>query len=265
MASLAEVDRDLDAVLVDAARLASVRAATRARLALADVDRELSALSNGARLERVASTVSDPGPRTEEVAIVSAAVAVEEAPPHEPLSLDLDSGETGLEEPDELPREATYAAVSMPVEADRVEADRPVEVEAPFPETRPASIVPPLAVDDPNVDLAALLGDSDPMREDEGAAPLSMGEIEPEPTMMFTAEDAARYSRPAPGLDDSLEGEESVELDLDEEVIEIDDEEQAAAAPKTAPPPPPRTAPPAPPGSRPPGPGFLGKILQRKS
>jgi hypothetical protein len=262
MSSLAEIDRDLDAVVVDAALLSAVRGAARPRVPLGEVDRELEALSSGVALREAPRPDAVPPPTADDASVPEMEVSAAEH-----LALDLDSGETGLE--DELPREPTSAGAAMPVEPEPVAA-------APAPEVRPASVAPPpLAVDDPNVDLAALLGDSDPMREDEGAAPLSMGEIEPEPTAMFTAEDAARYSRPAPPLEDALamlEGadEESVELDLDSEMIEIEDDEPAeAAAPRTAPPPPPpRTAPPAPPASRPPpppGPGFLSKILGRKS
>jgi hypothetical protein len=261
MLDLAEIDRDLDAVVVDAAHLSEVRGARRARLALGDVDHELAALSNGAHIEprpmREAPPVAAP------IVAEAAPAAPPPAPAVEPLALDLDPGEAGFDDVDDLPREPTSASAAMPVEL----------IEP--PPARPPSVAPAaLSVDDPNMDLASLLGESDPMRADEGAAPLSMAEMEPEPTAMFTAEDAARYSRPAPPLDETLAGmlegteEESVELDLDADMIEIDDEEaaQSAAAPKTAPPPPPKTAPPPPPsGSRPPAPGFLGKILQRKS
>lgn len=295
MSSLSEIDRDLDQIVVDAARLAEVRKGVLARgtLGAKDADAELQALASGvvvaprAAVPAVARAVEAPRPDTEppppdadegppsglidvpDDVLASAelpavlALEAEAAPPAEPLSLDLDSEETGLgPEPDELPAIATSASVRPPPEVMAPVLEP--EYHAPPTETRALG-------DDPSADLASLLGDSDPMR-DEGSVPLVGEEMEPEPTAMFTAEDAERYSRPAPPLDEELMEGSDVELDLDE-MIEIEEDEPAeepvaAAPPRTAPPPPPRTGPPPPPGSRPseapPARGFLGKLLQRK-
>lgn len=288
MASLAEIDRDLDQIPVDASRLADVQKASRAKLALAAVDEELAALGAGAsvppRPVTSASVVSaapavapppeqDEAPPSGQIDVPDHVLASSELPavlaitppeePAAPLSLDLDSGETGLDDPGELAREPTSASAVLPVEAPAP----PTADLAPPTETRALT---DSGIDDPNQDLASLLGDSDPMR-DEGAAPLASMEIEPEPTMMFSAEDAERFSRPAPPMSDDEVAETSdVELDLDEEILELDDDAPAAEAaprPRTQPPPPPRTAPPPPPGrpsEAPQGRGFLGKLLQRK-
>jgi len=279
MSALSEIDRDLDQITVNAAHLAQVRSAVRTRIPLETVDADLAALANGHAVERprrvaAASREEEAAPPSGAVEVsdaelasaeLPAVLAVEPAPVHEPLALDLEPGELGPEpadegaEPVELAPERTSAGVVFPTEpgasAELGGAAEPV-----------AEAATGALLDDPDADFAALLGESDPMR-DEGAAPLSMGEIEPEATMMFTAEDAARYSRPAPPMDDEAD-EESVELDIDEDMIELEEDESPAPAsaappPRTAPPPPPRTAPPPSPSQAPPR-GFLGKILQRK-
>jgi hypothetical protein len=287
MSSLSEIDRDLDQIAVDAGRLADVRkgASARAALVLAEIDTELSSLANGARLERSVTiaiearqplaAVEDDGPPSGQIDVPDDVLRSSElpavlalgpeptpaAPVVPPLSLDLDSGETPFDDAEsELTPVPTSASIVPPVEppeAALLEA-------APPTETRPLDT----KIDDPTADLASLLGDSDPMR-DEGAEPLAVAEIEPEPTMMFSAADAERFSRPAPP--DEQEGLGDLELEVDE-ILELEDEpaEQAEAAPpraRTAPPPPPRTGPPPPPARPsevPPSRGFLGKLLQRK-
>lgn len=156
------------------------------------------------------------------------------------LALDLEAGDAPIELPPE-PRRASPSTVPPPVEHSAE-----------------------LGLDDPNADLAALLGDADPLR-DEGAAPVAddFGELEDEHTMMFTAADAARFSRPPPP--DGASGDD-FELDIEEVVL---DEEllEPVSAPvaRTQPPPPPRTQPPEPPKRPSEAPrGFLGKLLQRK-
>jgi hypothetical protein len=283
MSSLREIDRDLDQIAVDANRLADVQkgVTARGRLALDAVDAELAALGAGVRANGTAPFVrseasridteppppmdDDEGPPSGQIDVpddvlksseLPAVLALPvDSPPREPLSLDLEPGESPFDdEPAELPPIATSASVMPPVEA---------------PAHEPSAYDPPTETrslgDDPTADLASLLGESDPMRE-EGAAPIVPAELEPEPTQMFSAEDAERYSRP-PAADEESEMSD-VELELDE-VIEIEDEpmeEEAVARPRTAPPPPPRTAPPPPPArpSEAPSRGFLGKLLQRK-
>lgn len=292
MSALREVDRDLDQIVVDAARLAEVRkgVAARGKLALAVADDELAALAAGtaalpaasyARPDTEpppppdASALEDEGPPSGQIDVPDHVLAsaelpavlamTPERPAAEPLSLELDSGETPLGGDEELAPIATTASMVLPVEAPAAAAAA-VEHYAPPAESQLGA--------DPTADLASLLGDSDPMR-DEGAMPLAGSEIEPEPTTMFTAEDAERYSRPPSALEslEDLEPASDIELDIEEIDLEEDIEEEeaapAAAAPRTAPPPPPRTAPPPPPGTRPseapaPGRGFLGKLLQRK-
>ena len=122
-------------------------------------------------------------------------------------------------------------------------------------------------IDDPNADLGELLGDADPLRADAEppeAAPLD--DLEDDHTAMFTAADAARFSRPAPP-----DLGEDLEIDIEEVDIEEDEiVQQVAARPpggRTQPPPPPRTPSEAPKSARPseaPARGFLGKLLQRK-
>jgi len=283
MSSLREIDHDLDQITVDAALLAEVQkgVAARGKIALQNADQELAALANGTTPRAVVAkdAVAPPPVAPEEDAPPSgqidvpddvlrsselpAVLALEAGPPAAepvaPLALDLEAdlagadfhdGSTSLEEDTDLAPVKTSASIVPPVEAPRYELQA-------------------LEGDDPNADLASLLGDSDPMREDP-AEPPPPAELEPEPTMMFSAEDAERFSRPAPPLDEDDGGDLELEVD---EIIEIDDEptaepEAAAARPRTAPPPPPRTAPPPPPGTRPSeapqGRGFLGKLLQRK-
>ncbi len=279
MSALREVDRDLDQIVVDADRLTEVRrgVAARGKLGLAAADRELAALGShvppAIPVTRSQARVDTEPPPSGQIDVPDEVLASAELPavlaiqrptpePVEPLSLDLDSGETPLEGEDELAPVPTSASMLLPVEM----APPPAEPER-EPSTEAVSLVD-AGLDDPSADLASLLGDSDPMRE-EGAVPIAPTEIEPEATTMFSAEDAERFSRPAPPMnDDDLAEPSDVELDLDE-VIELEDEEPAVvAAPRarTAPPPPPRTAPPPPPGPRPTDapPGFLGKLLQRK-
>ena len=274
MSSLSEIDRDLDQIAVDAARLADVRNGVSARraLVLAEVDAELASITRGARLERSvsiaidappAAVVEDDGPPSGQIDVpddvlrsseLPAVLALDPEPtaPAEPLSLDLDSGETPFDGAESELEPVMTSASFVPREAAEV---------APPTETRSLDA----GLDDPSADLASLLGDSDPMR-DEGAEPLPVAELEPEATMMFSAEDAARFSRPAPPDEEGLA---DLELEVDE-LIELDEEpaEQAEAAPRarTAPPPPPRTGPPPPPrpSEVPPSRGFLGKLLQRK-
>lgn len=290
MSALREVDNDLDQIVVDTARLAEVRkgVAARGKLALAAADAELAALAEGTAPlgtmvrpdtepppPRDASVLEDEAPPSGQIDVPDDVLASAELPavltvppqpaaPVEPLSLDFDSGETPFGPEEELAPVATTASMVLLLDAP-VPAAPAVDYHAPPTETQPLG-------DDPNADLASLLGDADPMR-DEGAMPLAGSEIEPEPTTMFSAEDAARYSRPPSPLDE-LEPASDIELEIEEieldEEIEEDEGEAAplAAAPRTAPPPPPRTAPPPPPGARPsespPARGFLGKLLQRK-
>lgn len=298
MRSLAEVDRDLDALGVSAARLSETRArATAARPAsLVAADAELEALAAGTTpVARAAERpVSEPAPKPA-------------APEPAPTSSTEDGRGSGLiEVSDEVLRSTELPAV-LALEGVEPEGAAALDDRAPSPEIAGAldalaldldsgetpiemapepapsrasgSTVPPARVDDglddPNADLGALLGEADPLR-DTGAAPsVSAGfddELEDEHTAMFTAADAARFSRPpAP---DATSGED---LELDIEEVVLDDEElleSAAVAParpppgRTQPPPPPRTQPPEPPkGGRPseaPARGFLGKLLQRK-
>lgn len=277
MPSLTEIDRDLDKIAVDPARLAAVQHAARARRALSEIDRELAELGSGTAPRSVPASVdteppvaqapaADDAPPSGQIDVPDDVLASSELPavlalppsdPAPPLSLDLDSGETPLEEPAELAPLSTTASTPFA-------AVVPPDL-GPATETR---ALLDTGADDPSADLASLLGESDPMR-DEGAVPLAP-EIEPEPTTMFTAEDAERYSRPAPAMsdEDDAVAMSDVELDLDE-MIELEEESPAAEAqprPKTAPPPPPRTAPPPPPTrpSEAPPKGFLGKLLQRK-
>jgi hypothetical protein len=333
MSSLAEIDRDLDSVQVDPARLEAVRQGAQARaITLAAADEELAALGvaapraqgvgPSARVEARPRTQPPPRPATEppptrakteppistdadvEVSAGSGVIDVPDevlrhsnlppvlaldasapapetaaeaapAPPPEPLALDLEPGESGLADAPELP--ASHTAVSIPFAS-----AQPIRPPTQPPPPMPVEAAAP--ADDPGADLADLLGDADPMREDEGAAPLApaVEDLEPESTTMFSAEDAERFSRPIDALlGDGPSGD--VELDLDE-MVEIDDLEMAeeepapvAARAPTAPPPPrtapppPRTAPPPPPTHPPDGPrpegsqrGFLGKLLQRK-
>ena len=259
-------------IAVGADHLERVRAAVRERIALDAADAELAGLSRGTRVTRAQSVAvphEQPPPsgliELSDAVLASAdlpaVLAIEPPPVHEPLALDLEPGELGpepaeLDEPEDLPPERTSAGAMIPMEPPTSEFAALV-TEGP-------------SLDDPDADLASLLGESDPMRDDEGSAPLALGEFEPEATTMFSAEDAARYSRPPPPLADEDADAESVELELGDDMIEIEAEDagegEQAAAPRTAPPPPPKTAPP-PPGSRPseaPARGFLGKLLQRK-
>ena len=150
--------------------------------------------------------------------------------------------------------------------------DAPIEL-APEPRRATPSTIPPpversaeVGLDDPHADLASLLGEADPLR-DEGAAPLSedLGELADEHTVMFTAADAERFSRPPPPG-----GASGDDFELDIEEVVLDDEEliepvSAPVAARTQPPPPPRTQPPEPPKRPSEAPrGFLGKLLQRK-
>ena len=280
MSSLREIDHDLDQITVDAALLAEVQKGVTARgkIALSSADQELASLANGtAPRARVATPTpaeddaeSDSPPsgqidvpddvlRSSELpAVLALDPEPPAAEPVAPLALDLEAdlagvdfhdGAASLEEDTDLAPVKTSASIVPPIEAPRFEMQA-------------------LEGDDPNADLASLLGDSDPMRED-AAEPPPPADLEPEPTMMFSAEDAERFSRPAPPLDEEDAGDLELEVD---EIIEMDDEPtaepEAAARPRTAPPPPPRTAPPPPPGTRPSeapqGRGFLGKLLQRK-
>ena len=270
MSSLREIDRDLDQIAVGPGHLERVRATVRERITLVAADAELAGLAQAARVLR-ARSVAEPGEQPPPSGLIElsdaaladadlpAVLAIEPSPVHEPLALDLEPGELGPEpaEPEDLPPERTSAGAVIPME--------------PATNEFAALVAEGPSFDDPDADLASLLGESDPMRDDEGSAPLALGDLEPEATTMFSAEDAARYSRPPPPLTDEDADAESVELELGDDMIELEAEEagegeQAAAAPRTAPPPPPRTAPP-PPGSRPsevPARGFLGKLLQRK-
>lgn len=295
MASLAEIDRDLDHIAVDAAHLQTVRQTTRARLGLSAIDEELRALAEGApSVPRAAPApiAKAPTPATAAPAVVAKPAPAAAPVPHsEPADDGPPSGQ--IDVPDDVlasselpavlalsappPEPAQALALDLESEAGLAADDVP---DLPSVSTNataaPSSAGPPTEshplgadFDDPSADLASLLGDSDPMRDEAGAQPLAPEEMEPEPTSMFTAEDAERYSRPAPPMPDDEPESSDVELDLDAEMLEIEEEPAQAAPPRprTAPPPPPRTAPPPPPtrpSEAPPGKGFLGKLLQRK-
>ena len=181
MPSLTEIDRDLDKIAVDPARLAAVQHAARARRALSEIDRELAELGSGTAPRSVPASVdteppvaqapaADDAPPSGQIDVPDDVLASSELPavlalppsdPAPPLSLDLDSGETPLEEPAELAPLSTTASTPFA-------AVVPPDL-GPATETR---ALLDTGADDPSADLASLLGESDPMR-DEGAVPLA--------------------------------------------------------------------------------------------
>jgi hypothetical protein len=303
MRSLAEVDRDLDSLGVAAERLAQVRArAIEARPAsLSAADEELEALGEGKAPPARAAQPRLADPTPVETHDVAHDVVDEPAAPEDrgsglievsdevlrssdlPAVLALDGLDSdGSPEPAAPNAEIAGALSALALDLDSGEtpiemAPEPRRIESTAPPAMMASALEgasgEMGLDDPDADLGSLLGEADPLRDDPAATPevgAGFDELEDEHTAMFTAADAARFSRPPPP--DGASGED-FELDIEEVVL--DDEElmepAAVAAPRpppgrTQPPPPPRTMPPEPPKNRPSEAprGFLGKLLQRK-
>ncbi len=295
MLSLPEVDRDLDELGVSAGRLSETRArAAKVRPAsLAELEAELEALAAGVTpVERAVRA-----PREEPPEEASGLIEVSEEVLRRsdlPAVLALDGADFEGSPPDsEVSAPLSEVAASAPAPNDDIagalsalaldldSGETPIEL-APEPtaarEPSAVSRAPsPMesVFDDPTADLSTLLGESDPLLD--GGAPLAGSgfdeELPEEHTVMFSAADAERFSRP-PGAD--LTFGEDLEIDIEEVLLDDDelieasaDEGAAPLVGRTQPPPPPRTMPPEPPtGARPseaPARGFLGKLLQRKS
>ncbi|MBX7193188.1 MAG: hypothetical protein K1X94_14130 [Sandaracinaceae bacterium] len=151
---------------------------------------------------------------------------------------------------------------SVPVTPEQSSAKFSVPKDSVHPS--PKSVIPPPpTAAELEADLASMLADELQPPEAPADEP---AELESEATALFSADMfgaapepnlAELISRPPPAGDSS-----DVEIDIDEDVL-VYESESAASPPSPGtrpPPPPPRSAPP-PPGK----PGFLGRLLNRKS